>query len=180
MTLIIAHRAQGVKWYDMVRDTFMVNQRDNDKVAIQYFMDDYSRHGVDMIEIDVWERDGKLWVGHDEATANWQFKYSEWYDSSSLIVHCKNLRAAIWLRSRTTGFKFEYFIHDNDEATFTNKGNLWVHPRMINEGPIPTGSYLVMPPAHPTELSEKIIDMARTMAAICTDYPQEMDVLLNG
>lgn len=179
MVLIIAHRAQGVQWFDMVQQKIVKNHQDNHRLAVEYFIEDYARHHVDMIEIDVWEKGGKLWVGHDEPT--WPFNYLDWWKAYGIIVHCKNIEAMAWLQKRSVPPAFDFFFHDQDDATLTRCGRLWVHPRLARPGsPIPDNSYLVMPPTHPALLDEEVIDLARRMTAICTDYPEEMDKILNG
>lgn len=179
MVQIVSHRALGVQWFDNTRDKLVKNTKENDKYAIQYFVDDYSRHNVDFVEVDVWGDGRDLRVGHD--VGDWVFNYHDFYDCSSLIVHCKNLEAMWWLRARSVPPSFDYFFHDQDDATITNQGKIWVHPRMLDGASmrsIPTGSYVVVP-MHPNEIDPVILDVLSQMGGVCTDFPEEMDKLLN-
>jgi hypothetical protein len=180
MTLIISHRAIGVQCYNVVLGCYQKNLKHNDKDTIGYFLGDFIRNHVDMVEVDVWYVWDALWVGHDGPM--WKVNYHDWYENKSLIVHCKNMAAVKWLEARSAPPVFDYFYHDKDEATFTKKGKFWVHWNQVNSdnySTIPKGAYVVMPPWNPSMIDKKIIEAARTWGAVCTDFPEEMDKILH-
>lgn len=193
MPLIISHRAQGLQWFDHIQQKMVTNIKDNDQQAINYFCTTPGTHNVNYVEVDVRVRDGKLWVGHDRP--EYQFPYVEWYQCPNLIVHCKTLEAVKWIQQRTTQPSFDYFFHDNDEATFTRKGRLWVHPRVVYNIPqgilmpnydIPKKSFVVVN-FHPNGLCcfpqdecDRLRDWLKTVGGVCTDYPKQMDEWLNA
>lgn len=166
----------------MVQQKTIKNTKDNCQLAIRYFLNDYARHHVDKVEIDVWCQRGEMWVGHD--APQWRFDYNDWWQCADLVVHCKNFAAVRYLNDRPVKPHFDYFFHDQDDATFTRQGHFWVHPdkTCLDEvSTIPPGSYVVMPSFHkPAKMDPLIIKQAKTWGAVCTDYPEEMDKLLNG
>jgi len=76
-------------------------------------------------EVDVWAINENLWLGHDspqyETNLNWLEERS-----SHLWVHCKNLGAVDYLAST----ELNWFFHNQDDLTITNKGFLWCFPGM--------------------------------------------------
>ena len=107
------------------------------------------------VEIDVWYKDGKLKLGHDEPQYDFPFElFKNWSDK--LWLHCKNIEALQKLnREDRIGVHMNYFWHDIDYAVLTSKGYIW----SIN--PVENG-ILVMPEHTNSILLEKTI-------GICSD-----------
>jgi hypothetical protein len=70
-------------------------------------------------EIDVWQVNDRLWLGHDGPEHETSLAFLGMY-CSRLWVHCKNLHALIALKDR-----FNCFFHDKDTYTLTSKGFIW-------------------------------------------------------
>lgn len=79
------------------------------------------------VEVDVWEKDGSLFLGHDgpETLVN-----ANWISNriSRLWLHCKNLEAA---QSLSHIPRAKFFCHSSDPYVLTSTGHIWVHdPRL--------------------------------------------------
>lgn len=113
------------------------------------------RHGFD-VEIDVWWKDGKFKLGHDEPTYDFPFTLLDNF-YNKLWIHCKNPAALSKLvEIDKGGYKLNYFWHQDDYATLTSKGFIWsIYP--IENG------ILVMPEATSSVPSEHT-------KGICSDY----------
>jgi hypothetical protein len=111
------------------------------------------------VEIDVWFKDGKLKLGHDEPQYEFPFTLIENH-FTRLWLHCKSSATlSKFIEIDKGGHKFNYFFHDADYATLTSKGEIW------SVNPIDHG-ILVMPEkfnAVPTKLTR----------GICSDYISE-------
>ena len=113
------------------------------------------KHGYD-VEIDVWFKDNKFMLGHDEPQYEFPF---ELIDQSypKLWIHCKNIDALSKLNELDpNGSKVNYFWHENDLGVLTSKSYIW-STNLINNG------ILVMP-----ELFNK--QPIETTMGICSDY----------
>lgn len=116
------------------------------------FIDNAIRHGFD-VEIDIRYIDGNLFLGHDKADYNIDFKWlNERIDK--LWVHCKNHSAVDFFYSTD----FNYFWHDSDDMTITSKGIIWAHPKIQ---PI-KNSIAVLPDGNDWEIEN--------CKGICSDY----------
>ncbi len=105
------------------------------------------------VEIDIWFINNKWVLGHDGG----QFDIDKsWLDNriGSLWVHAKNLEALQNLYKTD----FHYFWHQDDHATITSKGYLWIYP---GYQPIPN-SISVLPEMYGEEVSH--------CSGICSDY----------
>lgn len=116
-------------------------------------------HGYD-VEIDLWHRDGELYLGHDEPVHN--ISWSWLFDiSDNSWVHCKNLEALQKLS--VADIEFNYFWHQNDDYTLTSNGTIWTYPGRITA----PGSVCIltdrnqMPDLH--------------CLGVCTDWPIEVE-----
>lgn len=116
------------------------------------YIDEAIDAGFD-VEIDIWEIDGKFFLGHDEPLSeirmDWLLKRK-----SKLWVHCKNKPAVAKLIN--TGLHI--FWHEQDKLTLTSKNFIWVYP---GHQPV-ENSIAVMPEINDDELE--------TVAGICSDY----------
>lgn len=77
------------------------------------------------VEIDLWGKDGDLWLGHDSP----QYKTScfflgDHYDR--LFCHCKNVEAIDIIMKELP--HIEFFYHNTDDYTLTNHGLVWCYP----------------------------------------------------
>ena len=79
------------------------------------------------VEIDIWCNKNKLYLGHDDAQyvvqKSWLEKYKEKH-----CIHCKDLASLSFFSTKLKNKDFNFFFHDNEDATLTSKGYLWIHP----------------------------------------------------
>lgn len=109
------------------------------------------------VEIDIWYKNEVLFLGHDGPE---QKVSLEWLNErkDKLWVHCKSLETLSFFNKLDSSFN--YFFHDNDEATLTSKGFIWVFP---GKQPV-SNSIAVMPEIHNDDYSQCI--------GICSDLIQ--------
>jgi len=113
------------------------------------------KQGYD-VEIDVWLKDDKFMLGHDEPQYKFPFELIDQH-YPKLWIHCKNIDALSKLNELDpNGSKVNYFWHENDLGVLTSKGYIW-STNLINNG------ILVMP-----ELFDK--QPIETTIGICSDY----------
>jgi hypothetical protein len=110
------------------------------------------------VEIDVWFKDNKFMLGHDEPQYEFPFELMQNH-YSKLWLHCKNLEALeMFLTLDATGGKLNYFWHESDKVTLTSKNIMWAYP-----GTQPLkGSIAVLPEWKEDDTSQ--------CAGICSDY----------
>jgi len=110
------------------------------------------------VEIDVWFKDGKFMLGHDEPQYDFPFELMQNH-YSKLWLHCKNLEALeMFLTLDATGSKLNYFWHESDKVALTSKNIMWAYP-----GTQPLkGSIAVLPEWKEDDVSQ--------CAGICSDY----------
>ena len=110
------------------------------------------------VEIDVWFKDNKFMLGHDEPQYEFPFELMQNH-YSKLWLHCKNLEALeMFLTLDATGSKLNYFWHESDKVTLTSKNIMWAYP-----GTQPLkGSIAVLPEWKEDDISQ--------CAGICSDY----------
>ena len=108
--------------------------------------------GIDC-EIDLWIKDNKYWLGHDEPI--YEVKRS-FLQQAGLWIHCKNLKALAYLQNT----RLNYFWHDTDSYTLTSHGWIWAYPK----SPTVAGcqSIAVLP-----EIDNMDINL---FSGICSDY----------
>ena len=108
------------------------------------------------VEIDVWFKDNKFMLGHDEPQYEFPFELIDQH-YPKLWIHCKNIDALSKLNELDpNGSKVNYFWHVNDLGTLTSKSYIW-STNLINNG------ILVMPEM----FNSKPI---KTTIGICSDY----------
>ena len=113
------------------------------------------KQGYD-VEIDVWFKDNKFMLGHDEPQYEFPFKLID-QAYPKLWVHCKNIDALSKLNELDpNGSKVNYFWHESDLGVLTSKSYIW-STNLINNG------ILVMPEVFNTE-------PMKTTIGICSDY----------
>lgn len=118
---------------------------------------DYIDQAIDLgydVEIDLWNIDGVLLLGHDEP----QYGISQYWLNErhhKLWIHCKNIEAIEWMNMVK---EFNYFWHENDTITMTSFNFIWAYP---GKQPI-KNSIAVLPELYNDDLDSCI--------GICSDY----------
>lgn len=113
------------------------------------------------VEVDIWFKNDKLYLGHDEPQYNisidWLLKWK-----NKLWIHCKDLSSLIRLNQNFE--ELNYFFHDTDLATLTSKKIVWAFP---GNQPL-KNSIAVLPEIFNDDLSECI--------GICSDQIQKYSI----
>jgi hypothetical protein len=107
------------------------------------------------VEVDVWYKDGVLWLGHDKPDYGMDFK---WFLDriSKLWIHCKNIEAVLYFKE--CEYAFNYFWHQEDDIALTSFNFIWAYP---GKQPI-EGSIAVMPEINNDDVSKCF--------GICSDH----------
>lgn len=111
------------------------------------------------VEVDVWFFNGKYFLGHDKPNIEVEENFLKEI-SSFAWFHAKNISALYELRKND----FKCFFQENDDATFTSNGFIWIHC----EKPLYPNSIAVLP-----EISNYSNEQLKQCYAICTDYPEK-------
>lgn len=77
------------------------------------------------VEIDIWYKDGLLWLGHDKPDYGIDFRWVR-DRFTKLWIHCKNIEALSYFKD--CGYDINYFWHQNDDVTITSMGYFWTFP----------------------------------------------------
>ena len=130
------------------------NSVENDPMKIyDLLMDGYE------IEIDLWYKDNKFFLGHDNA----QHPIHEYFlDNSGLWIHCKDAETLEYMN--TNKKHLHYFYHTNEDYILTSKGYIWCFvgkPALEN-------SVIVMP--EKGKYNWSILEKKNCI--ICSDYSQ--------
>jgi len=116
------------------------------------------------IEIDLWFRDNKFFLGHDYPLYEIEESY---LDNTDLWIHCKD---AITLEYMNLNKKhLNYFYHTNEDYVLTSKGYIWCYVGK----PALEGSVIVMP--EKTLWAYNWSSLVSKNCIICSDY-LEFDV----
>jgi hypothetical protein len=97
------------------------------------------------VEIDVWFKDGKFYLGHDEPQYLFPYDLLNGY-YNKLWIHCKDMDSLSNLNELdSNGSKLNYFSHENDLGVLTSRGYIWsanvykrgilVMPEVFNKEP---------------------------------------------
>lgn len=107
------------------------------------------------VEIDLWCKDDKLYLGHDGPVTEIKIEFLR-ERQQYLWIHAKNREALSFCLQEG----LHVFTHENDPYTITSRGYAWAYP-----GQLPVGHRCigVMPEPHWNELPN--------FYGICTDYP---------
>jgi len=101
-------------------------ERENSPEYIQEALD----KGYD-VEIDIWNIENRWYFGHDEPIYDIDDIEKKYYKNfGKLWLHCKNLEA-LYEISYLKKWKYKetnFFWHQNDDFTLTNKGLIWTYP----------------------------------------------------
>ena len=81
------------------------------------------------VEIDIWEIDGKLYLGHDSPLYDVDF---DWLSEirKKIWIHCKNHNALLYFNELESDglWDFNYFWHQTDDIILTSMNFMWVYP----------------------------------------------------
>ena len=102
------------------------------------------------VEIDIWEIDGKLYLGHDSPLYDVDF---DWLSEirKKIWIHCKNHNALLYFNELESDglWDFNYFWHQTDDIILTSMNFMWVYP---GKQPL-RGSISVMPEYNDDDVS---------------------------
>jgi hypothetical protein len=132
-----------------------INGKNKNRENSKDYIDEAIALGYD-VEIDVWFKNGKLSLGHDEPQYDLEIS---WLDERKdfLWVHCKNVEALIELIDT----KINCFYHVEDVVTLTSNKTIWAFP---GKQPIEK-SIAVLPEVHNDDLSCCI--------GVCSDFVEK-------
>ena len=116
-------------------------------------------------EVDLWNIQGKLLLGHDEPQYSIDFDFLESF-KQHLWIHCKNLSALDFMLSKDPSFKS--FWHQNDDYTITTNGYIWTFPNRPTVDKSILGHLGV-----PSSYLE-----SKTYAGICSDYIKQFELII--
>lgn len=119
------------------------------------YIDEAIKKDLD-VEVDVWCKNGELYLGHDKPQykVDWHFfKERDWF----LWCHAKNPEAL----EELLGIGAHCFFHQRDDVVLTSLKYLWVYP---GKKIIGTRSIAVLP-----EIEEDW--NIKQAYGICTDFP---------
>lgn len=117
------------------------------------------------VEIDVWNIDGSLFLGHDEPVEKIQLDFLLNY-KEMLWIHTKNAEALNYLLD----FKqLNVFWHQSDDYTITTNGTVWTYP---NINPV-SKSVIVCQTIYETKKYSSF-----NIEGICTDYVNSVTKVL--
>tara|TARA_B100001175_G_scaffold313267_1_gene320579 strand:+ start:57 stop:494 length:438 start_codon:yes stop_codon:yes gene_type:complete len=102
------------------------------------------------VEIDIFYFKKDFYLGHDKPTYKIKKNFLK---NKNLWIHAKNFEALSMLKGNAHNF----FWHENDQYTLTNRGYIWTYP----------GRYLG-PQSIAVSLNKKKI--AKNIYGICSDY----------
>lgn len=111
-------------------------------------------------QIDLRIINGKLFLGHDSADYKVGLDFLLFH-KERLWIHCKNLDALTFFRTKVHEQGLNYFWHDKDQCTITSRGFLWFYP---SKKVYPAGINL-LPELNGIEFSR----LERT-EGVCSDY----------
>lgn len=119
------------------------------------------------VEIDLWIKDEKLFLGHDEPQYNIN---SQWLTDrkNNLWIHCKNFNSFNFLSIRDDN-TYKFFWHQEDSYTLTSNLMIWTYPNHS----LSNRSIAVMP-----ENTEYTLDQLRNCAGICSDLIENYRTLI--
>lgn len=119
------------------------------------------------VEIDIWYIDNILYLGHDEPSNKIEFRWLR-DRISKLWIHCKNLESLYYLKS--SGYKLNYFWHQNDSFTLTSDEYIWTYPGEK----LTRSSICVLP-----EIVNYTDDELKQCAGICSDVIEKYKLTIN-
>ena len=120
------------------------------------------------VEVDVRYHNDKMFLGHDEPQELLPERY---YTDDRIYFHCKNIESLMVFQAKHRGSIF--FTHNNDEATITSRGTLWIHPLTLpNLSDIMNFNFDRAIAVLPEMVDIGDVDFLSKFGGICTDYPE--------
>lgn len=119
------------------------------------------------IEIDIWEKEGKLFLGHDQPDYEIDEKWILERKNESWI-HCKNIQAVHFMLHLSENLEscLNYFWHQEDDYTLTSRGFIWAYPgKHLYDG---SHTVCVMPERANYDKRE-----INSCYGICSDYVED-------
>lgn len=111
------------------------------------------------IEIDLWYRDNKLYLGHDAP----EYLINETFlEHSGFWIHCKSAETLEYMNTKKK--HLHYFYHTDEDYVLTSKGYIWCYvgkPALEN-------SVIVMP--EKSIHSYSMEELEKKNCIICSDY----------
>jgi glycerophosphoryl diester phosphodiesterase len=114
------------------------------------------------VEIDVWFKNNKWYLGHDKPTELIEEKFLE---NKKLWCHAKNLDGLYLMLQNK---KIHCFWHENDDFTLTSQNFIWTYPNKN----VTKNSVIVI-----KDLNYKIFESK--CFGICTDDPYYYESLIS-
>jgi hypothetical protein len=111
------------------------------------------------IEIDLWYRDNKFYLGHDFPEYEIEESFLE---QNKLWIHCKDPQTLEFMN--TVKKYLHYFYHTNEDYVLTSKGYIWC---FVGK-PALHGSVVVMPEKSLVTYSYN--ELVSKNCIICSDY----------
>lgn len=97
-----------------------IPERENTHEYIQDALD----VGYD-VEIDIWVKDDKLWLGHDAPEIQTSLDWLEG-KADRLWIHCKNFEAlSFFTKMHCDIYPWNFFWHESDRHTITSNSLIW-------------------------------------------------------
>ena len=122
-------------------------------------------------EVDLWRFEGSWVLGHDKPQYEIGEDFFERNDIFNCIwVHAKNIRALYTMATTKRYQKWNYFWHEEDDFTLTNKNFIWT----FMDKKLTPRSICVMP-----EKSNYTMQDIKTCAGVCSDYIKHYSGELN-
>lgn len=156
MPLLIAHRG-------------LINGPNKHDENTPYTIENSRNLGYD-VEIDIWYRDGKYILGHDEPQyvidLNWlrSIDQKDVYDEHHAWIHAKDITTLYQLRA--IRWEGHIFFHQNDDCVLTSSGYIWTYPGQ----PLTPLSISVMP-----EWTDSILRCKElNVHGFCSDHITEL------
>lgn len=78
------------------------------------------------VEVDVWVKDGKIYLGHDGPQYPIDSSFIELIRDKAWF-HCKNLEALDFFATKDKDL-YRHFWHENDQYTLVSNGVIWSYP----------------------------------------------------
>jgi len=108
----------------------LISHRGNTQGRLELFenqpnyIDKAISEGFD-VEVDVWYKDTKLFLGHD--VAQYEVDFGWFIDRiTRLWIHCKNIEAVEFFSQ--IEYDYNYFWHQEDTLALTSHKYIWVFP----------------------------------------------------
>jgi len=112
-------------------------------------------------EIDLWDKDGLFYLGHDEP--QYQISLVDLMAWNKYVwIHTKNREALEWMiEDKFSGGDFNFFWHEKDKFSITSKNFMWCYPSEV----IYNNGINVMP-----EKNKIRIENLFNSLGVCSDY----------